>query len=237
MNQVLKVIIAVCFFTISGVSSAQENFKRSLENFTGLFLTGNIRVEIYKSDTARLEAAIKNLPEENLITEIKEDKLYIRLKTGSSKEAEVRVKVYYNQLDEISVSSRGLITSSEIISGKKVNFIGRSGGKIELELELDELKAEVVQGAILVFKGKVGKQEVNVNSGSTYSAYDLAAEESLVKAGMGGKAKVRASRAIEANSNSGAFIGYIGDPERESSKISLGGVITKYKNDEAAGLQ
>jgi hypothetical protein len=123
-----------------------------------------------------------------------------------------------------------------VISGKNINFNAHSGGKMELELKLEELKAEADLGSILVLKGEVKRQEIAVNTGATYSAFLLKAEDSYVKAGSGAKAKVKASRIIEANSTSGGYIAYIGDPVSESNKTSLGGEIKKFKTDEAAGI-
>jgi len=218
------------------VSFGQEVFTREIEDFSELNLTGNIRVELYKSDKPNLEISVKNIPAENLITEVKQGRLSIRLKTGSNKDAVVKVKVNYSDLENITVASGGLITSAEVIKGKAMNFNARSGGKMELELELDELKAEVTQGAILVFKGEVKRQKITVNTGATYSAYLLEAEDSYVKSNSAATAKVRAKNIIEGNASIAGFIGYIGDPESENIKTTLGGKIEKYKTNEAAGI-
>jgi hypothetical protein len=237
MKAVLKSVFTISILIISNMCFAQETFIRKIDSFSGISLSGNIRVELYKSDTSGIEIILKDLPVGNLITEVKSGKLNIRLKTGSNKNAIVKVKVHYSTLENLAVSSNGLITSPEVINGKSINFIARSGGKMELELKLEDLKAVVEIGAILVFKGEVKRQEITVNTGATYSAFLLNAEDSYVKVGSGGKAKVRASRIIEATSNSGGYIAYIGDPVSEFNKTSLGGEIKKYKTDEAAGIE
>jgi hypothetical protein len=231
------ILITLVILMFSFQASAQETVKRNLEKFDRIYVQGNIRVELYKSDSPALEANLKNLPEDNLITEIKEGQLNIRLKTGSNKDAEVRIRLYYNDLNDLTVSSKGLITSGEVIKGDKMSFTGKSGGKIELEINLDELVAEVYQGALFELKGSVNKQEVTANTGATYSAYSLEAKESRVKALAGAKAKVKASKLIEASASTGGYIGFIGDPENDLSKTSLGGTIRKYKDEEAAGME
>ncbi len=236
MSAILRFGMIIIMLIISNITFGQKSFTRKVESFSELSLLGNIRVELYKSDTLSIEISLKDLPTENLITEVKADKLSIRLKTGSNRDAVVKVKVYYSKLDDLSVAANGLITSPEVLTGESINFSARSGGKMELELALEELDASVVEGAILVFKGAVKKQEVAVQTGATYSAFLLEAEDSYVKAGTGAKAKVRASRIIEANSNTGGYIAYIGDPINESIKTNLGGEIKKYKTDEAAGI-
>jgi hypothetical protein len=237
MKAILHLISISILLMFSNVSYGQENFSRDIKDFYILNVLGNIRVELYQSEIPKLEISIKGLSAENVITEVKGGELKLRLKTGSSNNAVVKIKVYYRSLEEIISASGGLVVSPEIISGGSMAFTARSGGKMELEIELENLKAEVVQGAILVFKGKVKRQEISVNTGATYSAYYLEAEDSYVKASSGGKAKIRASRIIEATANSAGYIGYIGDPASEYTKTNLGGEIVKYKNNEAAGIE
>jgi hypothetical protein len=237
MKALLKTGIVLSLLMIGNISFAQETFNRKVDGFSGISLSGNIRVELYKADASRLEITVKDLPADNLITEVKNGKLSIRLKTGSNKNAVVKVKVYYSVLENLTVYLSGLITSPEVITGKRIDFIAHSGGKMELELKLEELKADVDLGAILVFKGEVTKQQISVITGGTYSAFQLKAQDSKVKAGTGGKAKVKASRIMDAISNSGGYIAYIGDPATETIKTSLGGEIKKYKTDEEADIE
>ena len=237
MKSTLVSFIFVFMLINCNISSGQENIFRKIDNFKGIELIGNIRVELYKSDTAGMDISIKDLPLENLITEIKDGILKIHLKSGSNKNATVKIKLYYSEIDNLTVGSRSLITSSEILTGKSMNFKARTGGKMELELSMDNLEAYVEQGAILVFKGIVNNQKVNANSGGTYSAYLLEADSSYVKASTGGKAKVKAEKFIEAISNSGGFIGYIGDPASDFAKTSLGGEVRRYKTNEDAGIE
>jgi len=214
----------------------QEPLTRNISGFSGISVYGNIRIELYKSDSPLLEITLKDLPLENLTTEVIDGILNIRTRTGSPKNSSAKVKVMYSELKDLTVASGALIVSADILTGKMINFTARSGGKMELELEMEELKAEVVQGAILVFTGEVKKQEVTVNTGATYSAYKLEAEESYVRSSAGATAKVKASKFIDAKSTAGGFIGFIGDPESDFSKTVLGGEIRKYKTEEAAGI-
>ena len=237
MKAILKTFIALSILSVGILTYGQETINRKIDSFKGLSLTGNIRVELYKSDNPGVEITLKDLPAENVITEVKDEKLNIRLKSGSNKNAVIKVKVFYTNLENLLVSTSGLIVSSEVITGKNIHFVARSGGKMELELNLEELKADVDLGAILVFKGKVKKQVVSATTGATYSAFPLKAEDSYVKAGSGGKAKLTASRIIEANSNSGGYIAYIGDPVSETTKTSLGGEIKKFKTEDAVDIE
>jgi len=217
---------------ISQITNAQELVTRNLSGFHAVSVMGKMRVELYKSDTSRVEFTVSNVPSDNLITEVTDSVLSIRLKTDTNKSSIFKVLVYYSNLDEITVASNTLLVSPQIITGENIKFTARSGAKMELELNLKNLVADVKQGGILVFTGSVKVQKITVNTGATYSAYKLTAEDSYVVANAGSKAKVCASRIIDVSSNTKSYVGYIGIPVSVISKTNLGGVIASFATEE-----
>lgn len=228
-----KSAFLICLNCIILISSAQETNSRQVSGFHSLNIMGKMRVELYRSDTCRVEFSALNMPEANLITEVKDSVLNIRLKTDTNKGAVVKVLVYYSSLDEITVASNTLLLSPEILTAENISFTARTGAKMELELDTKSLKADVKQGAILVFTGKTNRQEISVNTGATYSAYKLEANDTYVTASSGSKAKVCAARIIDASSNTKSYIGYIGTPVSVFMKTNLGGEIASFANADA----
>ncbi len=208
-----------------GLLTAQKPVTRDLGTFSSVGASGNVRVELYKSDTTGIVIEATGTDPGNVITENNGKKLSIRLKNGTPKEAEIRVLVYFTRLESLTVGTQALITSADVLKGDNMEFKAGTGGKMELELDLASLDADVRQGALLVFRGTVEKQTVSVNTGGTYSGYELEARDTYVKAVAGGKAKVTASRTIDANANAKGFIGYTGDPANRNIQTSLGGEI------------
>jgi hypothetical protein len=218
---------------ITLVSGAQETITRSLPSFHGLSVTGKMRVELYKSDTSRLELSVSNAPAENLISEVNDSILSIRLKNDTNKSAIFKVLVYYSSLTEITVASNTLLLSPETITAENISVTARSGAKMELDLDIKNIEADVKQGGILVFTGKTNRQKISVNTGATYSAYKLLAEDTYVTANAGSKAKVCAARIIDATSNTKSYVGYIGVPVSVYIKTNFGGVIASFANADA----
>ena len=208
---------------------AESHVTRDPGDFVALAVAGKIRIELYHSGRNSLEIETTGTTPDNVLIENDDQKLTIRLKTNTPKEARIKVKVYYTSLQELDVQARGLITSPEILKGEEMDFEAKSGGKMELDLYLNKLSAEVSQGAILVFSGKVEKQTIAVNTGGTYSSFPLEARDTYVKAATGGKAKVTARRVIDANANIKGYIGYQGEPVSKLEKTSLGGEIVHVK--------
>jgi len=233
MNPFKHGYLLVCLIMITLVSSAQETITRTLPAFHGLSVMGKMRVELYKSDSSRVILSVSNASAENIITEVKDSLLNIRLKTDTNKSAVIKVQVYYSFLTDITVAANAILLSPEILTAESIKFTARSGAKMELELDLKSIKADVKQGGILVFTGKTTLQDVRVNTGATYSAYRLQAEDTHVTAISGSKAKVCASRIIDATSTTKSYVGYIGVPVSVYMKTSFGGVIASFANEDA----
>jgi hypothetical protein len=233
MKSIRHIFLLLSFLTIHLVSNAQETITRALPDFHGLSVMGKMRVELYKSDTSRIDLIISNMAAENLISEVKDSVLSIRLKTDTNKSAVVKIRVFYSGLSDITVASNALVVSPETITAEALSFTARSGAKMELDLDINKITADVKQGAILVFSGKTKRQDISVNTGATYSAYKLLAEDTYVTANAGSKAKVCASRIIDVSSNTKSYVGYIGVPVSVFSKTNLGGVIASFANEDA----
>ncbi len=226
-------LLLLCFLSLGLFSAAQDVVTRALPPFTGISVIGKLRVELYKSDTSRVDLVLENVAAENIITEVKDSVLSIRMKTDTNKSAVIKVLVYYSNLTEITVASNALLLSPDTLVAEKIKFTARIGAKMELDLNVSNLVADVKQGGILVFSGKTTRQEVTVNTGATYSAYTLESEDSYVTANSGSKAKVCAARIIDASSNTKSYIGYIGVPISVYIKTNLGGVIASFANADA----
>jgi hypothetical protein len=233
MNSIRKssLTTALLFFVL--YLGAQDTITRSLAPFQNLSVIGKMRVELYKSDTAHIELFVNRQIADNIISEVKNNTLSIRLKTDTDKNSVIKVSLYYSNLSDISVAANTLLVSPETLKSEKINFIARSGAKMELNLDVKTLNAEVKQGAILVFTGKVNQQNITINTGATYSAYKLLSENTYVTANAGSKAKVCASRIIDATSGTKSYVGYIGTPVSVYVKTNLGGEIASFANEEA----
>ena len=223
-------VAVALFLNFLGLSAAQTE-ERNVGSFNSLAVTGNIRVELYKAKNPSLVIEIDGTTSENVISENEDQRLSLRLKTNTPKEAKIRILVYYTDLNALEVQAQALITSPDTLSGSTFTFDAKSGGKMELKLNITEVTADVRQGAILVFTGRVEKQTIVTNTGGTYSAYQLEARDTYVKAVAGGKAKVVARHIIDATASAKGFVGYFGDPVSTFTKTSLGGEIANFRND------
>lgn len=220
-----KILLSIVFSFLTFTSFSQIKETRDINSFSGIHVIGNIRCEIFPAEKEKVEIIVSGSETDNIITEKKDGILSLRLKTNTPREANIKIKVYYNSLNTLISQAQALIINKDTLNARHIDFEAKGGGKMELLLNLESLSADVKQGGILVFSGIVDNQNITVTTGGTYSAYKLQAKDSYVKTSSGGKAKVIARRIIDASANTKSFIGYIGNPVSTYIKTNLGGQI------------
>lgn len=213
---------------------AQIMEKRELPPFHALNISSEIDAELVLSEKEGIDLEIENANPLSLISEVKDGVLTVKMKTGSYKDAVLKVKVHFKDLTEIESTGRASVWSEEDIYLEELSIRLYNGGATRLRLYCDDLDINISQGAILTLKGEGRFQKVKVNTNATYSGYEFKSEKSVVNSTSYGKAKVSASKYLEAKASSGGFIGFVGNPARVERKTSLGGeVLETTLNDES----
>lgn len=226
-NIIFGIVFILMFISFSRVM-AQENEIRKPGNFSTLSVDDDLRVELYPSNSDSLEIEIKGGGTEHVVTTTGDGVLSIELSREMPDEARAKVKLWFSDLEKIRVKSDALVVAGDTIRSEHMVFEARTGGKIELKLDLVSLEADVIQGGLLVFYGKVNEQRINASSGGTYSAFDLKSVNTEVKATAGGKAKIHVSGKLKAEANVKGYVGCKGDPEQKIIDTKLGGEIVFF---------
>jgi hypothetical protein len=225
MKSIICKSIILILLIYSWQASAQNKESRETGDFSKLTVTGNIRVELYPSDKNYVELEVIGTGMENLITENSNNEFQIRLKTSTPKEAKVLAKFYFTKMEKISVQNQALITGNIKIYQENFSVHARTGGKIEIPISVEKLIAEARQGGVIVLSGEAERQEIQVNSGGTYDAFGLESQDTYIKCNTGGVAKVIARRSLTAAAGTKGYIAYVGNPENNLARESLGGEI------------
>ncbi len=210
---------------------AQITEKRDLPEFHSLNVSSGIDAELVLSEKEGIYLEIENANPLNLVSEVKNGVLNVKMKTGSDKKSVLKVKIYFKDLKEIESTARASVWSEEDIYLEDLSIRLFNGGATRLRLYCDDLDINISQGSILTLKGEGKFQEVKVNTKATYSGYEFKSEKAVVNSSSYGMAKVNVSKYLEANASSGGFIGFVGNPARVERKTSLGGEVIETTLD------
>lgn len=197
--------------------------------FHSIVVSSEIVAEIFPSDKESIIASFKNAEEKDLVIEVVDSVLKVRMKTGNYKSASLKVRIGYITIPQyLEASGRAQIWSAgEIHQDRNLKVKVNNGGEIRLTLFCDSLSASLTQGSLIHLKGKTRALQVKSVTNATFSGYEFASETADVQVNSTGKAKVSVSEYLNAVAASKGFIGYIGEPEKVDEKTSMKGEILK----------
>ena len=139
--------------------------------------------------------------------------------------SETFVEVYYKNITTIDANEGAIIVANETMKQPYINLKAQEGGKIIVNLDVDNLDSKAVSGGIIDTSGKVKHQEVTLNTGGIYEGKKLITEQTKVKVSAGGEAYVSASVLADAKVRAGGYIEIYGDPETIKKDKLFGGKI------------
>jgi hypothetical protein len=227
MKNVIKMFLCVSLLSSMGLVKAGDPLE--LDPFHSIIVSSEVKAELVLSEKESIEPAFKNADEKNLIIEVVDSVLKIRMKTGNYKNAVLKVKIKYSNPPRLlEAHGRAQIWSSEEIHpNDELKVRLDNGGEMRFSLDCDSLSATVSKGSVIHLKGKTRALRVKVSTNGTFSGYEFESEIAEVSSNSTGKAKVSVSKYLKANASSKGFIGYVGDPVSVDEKTGSGGEILK----------
>ena len=225
LRNLFIIVIGFCFFKVS----AQDTTTRRLISFHELSVSDGIIVQLEKGNHEAVKFTYEGVDEGKIISEVKDGELTLKIPLGYTKNTRVRAYLTYKTLDAISGSSQAEIDSKSLIKEDSLKIDLRSGAKIYASFDVKNLKATVVEGALLSADGYAVDQQIDVTTSGSFSGYDLEGDRITVRASTGGKAKINAEKELDAIATLKGYISYKGNPKIKRIEPKLGSTIEKYQ--------
>ncbi len=227
----MKSYFISCLVLAFSVLSAQKA-DRDLSSFTSVSTSSAIAVTLVPSTKNRVELSFSNIDENEIITEVKDNRLKIGLKSNTwgnkRKNSSVSATVYYTQnLEGLNASSAGTITAMEARLGQELKLNASSAGKISVEGDSPTVAATASSAGTISLKGKGKTISANASSSGTIKAGDFTCDDGKAVASSAGSISLWADAQINANASSGGTIIYNGDPKNVQVSKSSGGNVKK----------
>lgn len=233
IKKYLCLAISISIFSGSMQLVAQDQLSVNLEDYNSLWVSGRIDLELIPSDSKEMTVISKNGNAEEVNIEFKDKELKISVRPKINRNDDISIRLPYRKIERIEAAAGAVINSARDLEADDIFLHVLSGGKIELSLRVKNIDAKITQVSDIILYGSAESQNVTVNAGGNYLAYDLQCQDTFIKVSSGSQGKVTASRKLDATANINGFIGYIGDPAITNVKTSLGGEITSFtKNPE-----
>lgn len=224
-----KNLIAVLFilpFTLNVF--AQRTEKRTLNDFTKIDVWGNIKIEFQKSDTNTVTLNVGDIPTDEIVTEVSNGTLKIKMRSNLFKETEINLKITYKEISEIKANASAELKFMDQIIGENLKIESIGGARVVLNVDLKNSDLTAYQGGQIDIKGKSDFSNIFANSGGMLSGTNLITQEANIKLNTGGTAEITVVKKLIARVNTKSSLSYFGKPEVEQIKASLGATVSKW---------
>jgi len=229
MKILVQRLILLLFILLSASVYSQNRITVNLDDFDALLVSGRIDVELIPSDSREMSITSLNGQPEEVSVDFANNELKIKVRPKIDKDDVISIQLPYKSIKKIESLAGAVINSARDLEAEELELIAAAGGKIELSVQTKSIHAKVAQVSDIVLYGTAESQDVTVNTGGNYLAYDLECQDTYISVHAGSQGKVTASRIIDATATSKGYVGYIGDPVSTYTKTSFGGKIASFK--------
>ena len=230
MKRIITFSIITLFLVIGAFAQEKNQEKHKQIRKTGSFYkvkaTKGINVTLIEGDKEQAEITIVNGLPVDVITELKNKTLTIKMKTKIYKDVAVQVYVTYVTLREIKAGSGATIDAENTITADNLLIDGGTDSEVVLDIDVNALEASISAGR-MELSGSAESQVVKANTGGKYLSYDLTSAEAIAKANTGGRVEVTVTKSIKATASNGGTVNFKGNPDKIDKKTSLGGKVNQ----------
>tara|TARA_B110000263_G_scaffold248785_1_gene264549 strand:- start:688 stop:1368 length:681 start_codon:yes stop_codon:yes gene_type:complete len=136
---------------------------------------------------------------------------------------------YIGEINKIFTYQGSKVEMNDLLETKQLNITAKEGSEVDIKIKVNFLSSQIATGAKLKIRGKAKDHVLKISKGGVCEAENLFTENTDVKLSIGGRAHIRVSNKISANSRIGGAIRVFGNPKIKNFKTSLGGSIIEMK--------
>lgn len=216
----------ILFFSI--IAYSQNTETRAITEFKKIDVWGNIKIDLQKSDSNSIYIDANSVPLDEIITEIKNDVLKIKMRSNLFKDVVINIKINYKEIVDIKANASAELRFSDKIVAEKFIVESIGGARVVLDVELKNCDLTAYQGGQIDIRGKADFASIFANSGGIMSGTHLITDEANIKLNTGGKCEITVNKKLVARVNTKSSLSYFGKPEIEEIKTSFGASISKW---------
>jgi hypothetical protein len=238
MQKKLLAFLMMSFTILNSCQSRSDDLNkknitqiREVENFTGIKVENAINVFLTQGNKNSVSVNAISEIQENVITQVVNGILEIKLKSGNWKwnNKKVIVNVTMQSITSLQASGASDIKINDKIIGEdlKIKLSGASSlsGKIKTLV----LNAALKGASSIDISGIAGNTEIEASGASSFDGFDFICEDATLKASGASEINITATKNLSATASGASSIQYKGKPNVKDLKSS-GSSNIKQKN-------
>ncbi len=229
------IISTLAILIFSAATFAQETKEVNVDSFTKIKLEGSSQWELIPSNEHKVIIESKSSDVFIYIDIENKGNTLVVSTTDKSKNItklfkSVVIKIYFEDINDISLGGVGSITMSEEFSTTDMVASLRGTGSMDLVINCSDFTGNIFGTGSLTTKGKATTSTIRVEGVGNYDGYDFTTATTTVTVSGVGGAKVNASNTLNATINGVGSIRFKGDPTTKNFNSNGLGSIKKSNN-------
>ena len=201
--------------------------ERIVAPYSALNVMHGVQVFLKQSDEPYLEIEADSNLIENIITEVEQGVLTIRLEQLILDYKAMNIYISVSDLDQIMLSSGVHLNTEGSFQTESIMILASSGSEFDMNIEARYLSSNISSGAIGNLSGNVMDLQIESSSGAELYANNLKAQSVRVEVSSGSVVDIYVSGDLTANASSGGIVEYAGNPATDDISTSSGGEVNK----------
>lgn len=168
---------------------------------------------------------------EYIITEVKGDKLVVKTEKGVNIKTgwknTIKITIPFKDISAVSLAGSGDLWNEDKITATNFEASLAGSGDVVLTIEASSVEASIAGSGDLTLKGNTNDLEAKVAGSGDFHGFDLQSNNTVVSVAGSGDAEVVSKVSIKARVSGSGDIDYKGNPDKQDTKVSGSGSISK----------
>lgn len=217
--------------SIKGNGEVTTENRTTQGDYDEISVAGFFNVTLVKGAEGNLTIEGESNLLQHVITEVDGDRLIIKVEKKQNLKPswgkDIRITVPFEDISKISLSGSGEIMSKDVIKARDFSVSVSGSGDINLEVESQITDSRVTGSGDLVLTGNTKEHNASVTGSGDLEAGRFKAETVDAKVTGSGDIRISCEKAIRARVTGSGDIEYVGNPQKQDTKVSGSGDISR----------
>lgn len=217
--------------SIKGNGEVTTENRTTPGDYDEISVAGFFNVTLVKGAEGNLTIEGESNLLQHVITEVDGDRLIIKVEKKQNLKPswgkDIRITVPFEDISKISLSGSGEIMSKDVIKARDFSVSVSGSGDINLEVESQTTDSRVTGSGDLVLTGNTKEHNASVTGSGDLEAGRFKADTVDAKVTGSGDIRISCEKAIRARVTGSGDIEYVGNPQKQDTKVSGSGDISR----------
>lgn len=230
-KQASLILITLLALASFGAYAQTNEESRELSTFNGLEVSNGIEADLVRGDSYHIEISASGVDVSNVLTEIEDRQLKVKLGKGNFGTNSVKVTITYaDELDKIEASTSAKVFVKDPIKSKKISFKSETSSYIETQVNVSQLSLEASTNGKISISGTAENLDLEAYTKATINGDGLKVNNAEVKSNTAAVSTIYVGSSIKGSAGTAGKVWYLGDPDIVDVKTNTGGNISRKNN-------